>query len=282
MSSVKTSTSFLSDFSQPSRRDCLQREKKGLAASVRLETLHHKHRSAHVREVNHQEVLFRTHRLRSLKEELDQLAAEKLKRREMKARKDLEAKRLERERVEMELREKVAQQNEKIIRKVLDLKSIVTEESEVESQAPQEVEAEYSSSSSSQETPRHASPEPQSVLVNRGGVMVQIHLLGKKVQRKKPIVKYTEEEAKSPDSPGMEWLRLWGMLKRKRKPLPSPPPPRHKINTRMLEYSQRVKRDFSPTVSTEKQLEMQLRGSDLLPKQFERVSLGMLSRTTHV
>ena len=50
----------------------------------------------------------------------------------------------------------------------------------------------------------------------------------------------------------------------------------------MLEYSQRVKHSFSPTVSAEKQLELQLRGSDLLPLQIQRVSLNLLCRTTKV
>ena len=139
----------------------------------------------------------------------------------------------------------------------------------------------FHADSSSEEAQGKASPLPQTVLVNRGGTMVQVHLIGKKSHRKKPL-RYTEKEARSPDSPGLHRLRLWGLLKRKRKLQPSPPPQRHEVSTRMLEYSQRVKHSFSPTVSAEKQLELQLRGSDLLPLQIQRVSLNLLCRTTKV
>lgn len=228
--------------------------------------------------------MLRTHRLHSLQAELDRLAEEKQKRREAKMMRESELKRLAREQAEKALRDKIAKQEEKIIRKVIDLRPFVVEETETESIPPAEPEEiEYTSSSSSEEEPSNSSPLPDTVLVNRGGTMVQIHLIGKKVQRKKPLVRYTEEEARSPDSPGLHWLRLWGMLKRKRKPQPSPPPLRHQVKNRMLDYSQRVNRDYSPTISAEKQLELQLRGDvDPLPKQFERVSLGALSKTMKV
>lgn len=284
MSSTRTSSSFLSDFTLTSRRDRIHLDKKDLARQIRIDSLHHHNHSTHLRSVKHEEALLRTHRLHSLQAELDRLAEEKQKRREGKLLREMELKRLAREQAEKALREKIAKQEEKFVRKVIDLRPFVVEETEVESlpaEAPEEIE--YSSSSSSEESPRNASPLPETVLVNRGGTMVQIHLIGKKVQRKKPLVRYTEEEAKSPDSPGLHWLRLWGMLKRKRKPVPSPPPLRHQVKSRMVNYAQRVKRDFSPTISPDKQLELQLRGdSDFLPKQFERVSLGLLSKTTNM
>jgi hypothetical protein len=209
---------------------------------------------------------------------LGKLAIEKEKRREAKMMKDLEIKKAERERVEIALREKIAKQEEKFVRKVVDMSPYVLEETETESLPPEESEDEYSSSSSEAASP--SSPLPQTVLVNRGGLMVQIHLIGQHIHRKNPIVRYTEEQAQSPDSPGLRKLRLWGMLKRKRKPLPSPPPQRQQVNPRMMEYSQRVKKNFSPTLSMEKQLELQLRERDFLPKPIERVSLNFLSRTT--
>ena len=283
MSSTRTSSSFLSDFTLSSRRDRIHLDKKDLAHQMRIDSLHHHNHSTHLRSVKHEEALLRTHRLHSLQAELDRLAQEKQKRREAKLMKEMELKRLGREQAERAVREKIAKQEEKIVRKVIDLRPFVVEESEMESlpaEEPEEIE--YSSSSSSGESP-NASPLPETVLVNRGGTMVQIHLIGKKVQRRKPLVKYTEEEARSPDSPGLHWLRLWGMLKRKRKPVPSPPPLRHQVKSRMVNYAHRVKRDFSPTISPEKQLELQLRGdSDFLPKQFERVSLGLLSKTTQL
>ena len=261
----------------PSYRDRHLRLVKDKADTVRLDSLHNRNHSTHLSSVKHEETKRRTHRLHSLQEELGKLAVEKEKRREVKMRKDLERKKLERERVEIALREKVAKQEEKFVRKVVDMSPYVLEETETESLPPEEAEDEYSSSSS-EASP--SSPLPQTVLVNRGGLMVQIHLIGQHVHRKNPIMRYTEEQAKSPDSPGLHKLRLWGMLKRKRKPQPLPPPQRQQVNTRMMEYSQRVKKNFSPTPSMEKQLELQLRERDFLPKQIERVSLNFLSRTS--
>lgn len=278
MSSTKTSTSFYSDFSMPSHRDRHLRLIKDKADTVRLASLHHRNHSTHLSSVKNEETRRRTHRLHSLQEELGKLAIEKEKRREAKMRKDLEIKKAERERVEIALREKIAKQEEKFVRKVVDMSPYVLEETETESLPPEESEDEYSSSSSDAASP--SSPLPQTVLVNRGGLMVQIHLIGQHIHRKNPIIRYTEEQAQSPDSPGLRKLRLWGMLKRKRKPLPSPPPQRQQVNPRMMEYSQRVKKNFSPVPSMEKQLELQLRERDFLPKPIERVSLNFLSRTT--
>lgn len=261
----------------PSHRDRHLRIVKDTAETVRLDSLHHRNYSTHLTTVKHEETKRRTHRLHSLQEELGKLAIEKEKRREAKMRKDLIRKKLERERVEIALREKVAKQEGKFVRKVVDMSPYVLEETEPESVPLEDAVDEYSSSSS--ESPSPSSPLPQTVLVNRGGLMVQIHLIGQ-VHKKNPIMRYTEEQAQSPDSPGLHKLRLWGMLKRKRKPQPPPPPQREQINVRMMEYSQRVKKNFSPTLSTEKQLELQLRARDFLPKQIERVSLNFLSRTT--
>jgi len=246
---------------------------------VRLAHLHHRNYSTHLSSIQQEESIRKTHRLHSLQEELGKLTVEKEKRREAKIRRDSELKRLERERAETALRAKIAEQEEKLVRKVADLCPYAVEETE--SSLAEESEEEEYSSSSSEETQGKASPLPQTVLVNRGGTMVQVHLIGKKSHRKKPL-RYTEKEARSPDSPGLHRLRLWGLLKRKRKLKPSPPPQRHEVSTRMLEYSQRVKHSFSPTVSAEKQLELQLRGSDLLPLQIQRVSLNLLCRTTKV